>query len=514
MAKKLRRMRTFARTASKSMEKKLVDNAKKIKDDPYLIFPSYDDNYSSRIFNKIKKSIDKVSRFKEDQDKLEKLSNKRGLDGAFAGSILIANSEKAPYLAVAKYPTGDIAYAQRGRADKEKLIAIQHFDDPVLRLLGVKDIAQKKRLHIYSWDDGYVSTGLNAKPPENFIKFLIKKIDLTNKNGIVLCGNIKPEDVKNKNISKKNYLRIFWKSADIVFAIGEDCTKNKKNTFFNLSKYMIIPNMSNDFEIDVIGQVVKRNKSEIEQTEKIPEYLSGEISDDEFIKINMKQREESLKESGEKIFILNGESYGKNIDEFIKALKPNKYEKIGLEVILTLVNEPVVVDNVTPNKILEHYWKDFGLDAIKEIIEDENMAKKFHDLDDLPSEILQLVMNYKERQRVLAQLPRYKSLPPLASFADGVARTYKTFGEKEAIVEIKKRPDSPKSKSIAYAFLLALGKGADKKWQYSPMEIEYGEFLKEYAKKLINSKPEKYHKNLQELLSNSGSSEDISNNLG
>ena len=36
MAKKFRRMRTFARTAAKSMEKRLVENAKKLREDHIL----------------------------------------------------------------------------------------------------------------------------------------------------------------------------------------------------------------------------------------------------------------------------------------------------------------------------------------------------------------------------------------------------------------------------------------------------------------------------------------------
>ncbi|UCB57886.1 MAG: hypothetical protein JSV67_04565 [Thermoplasmatales archaeon] len=513
MPKKLRRMRTFARTASKSMEKKLVENAQKVKEDPYLILPLYDDNYSGRIFNKLKKSLDRINRFSNDQDKLEKLAFRRGLDGALAGSILIANSQKAPYLAVAKFPIGDVTYAQRGRADKEKLIAIQHIDDPVLRILGIKDIAHKKRIHIYSWDEGFISSGLNAEPPGEFIKFVIKKTGFNYQNGVAICGDLKPDDVKNKFESRKNYLRIYWKSADLVFALCEDCAKEKKNTIFNITKYMLIPDISNDFIIDVVGHIVKRRETEPETTIKLDEYLSGGLSDYDFIKTNIKKREEALKDSGEKIFILDGESYGTNIDEFIKALKPNKYEKTGLEILLELIDEPVIVNNTTPNKVLERFWIDYGLDVITDLIDNKEMAKKFYDLDDLPSEIIQLAMNYKERQKVLSQLPSYKSLPSLAKFTDSIARTYKTFGEKEAIVEIKKRHDNPKAKSIAYAFLLALGKGTDKKWQYSPMEIEYGEFLKGYAKKLLDSKPENYHKNLQELLSNSGSSEDISDNL-
>jgi len=512
MAKKMRRVRTFARTAAKSMEKRLVENAKKLRDDPYLILPDYSDKYSKKIFDKIKKGLEKVHRFKDDTDKLEKLSNKRGLDGALAGTLLIAHSEKAPYLGVAKFPTGDITYAQRGRAEKEKLIAVQNFDNPVLRLLGLKDVVNKKKLHVYSWDKGFISTGLEPDPSGEFVNFIIKKTGLTFKNGVATCNDIKPDAAKNKEISKKNYLRIFWKSADVVVAISEDSAKTTKNTIFNMTKYMLIPNVSNDFSIDVVGQVVKQTEQGA-GTENINEYLSGELTDLEFIRKNMKQREESIKESDEKVLILDGISYGTDIDRFIEALKPNKFEKEGLEIILKQVDEPVVLNDVTPNKVLEQFWKDYGLDVIDSIIDNAEMAKKFFSLDDTPSDILELVSNYQERQQILTQLPKYKSLPSLAKFVDSVVRTYKTFGEKEAIAEIKKRPDNPKGKSIAYAFLLVFGKGKDKKWQYSQVEIEYGEFLRDYANKMLKSEPKNYHKSLQELLSASGSSENIDDNL-
>jgi len=511
MAKKIRRMRTFARTAAKPMEKKLVENAKKLKQNPYQILPEYNDNYSQKIFEKIKKTLQKIDRFKDDTKKLEKLSNKRDLSGALAGALLIAHSEKAPYLAVAKFPTGETTYAQRGRADKEKQIAVQHFDNPVLRLLGIKDIAQKRRLHLYSWDNGYLSTGLEPDPPEEFVSFLIKKTGFKKTDKIAHCGDIKPDIIKNKKPHKNSYLRINWQSADTIFAICEDCAKSKKNTMFNLTKYILQPNLGEDFKIDVVGQVVKQKETQHE-TINLDEYLSGKLTDYQFIQKNMKHREQTLKDSGEKMFILDGTSYGTNSEEFIKALKPNKYEKQGLEIILEQVDEPVVMDDVTPNKVLEKYWKKHGLSTLESIIDDQDMAKKFYQLDDTPSDILQLVYNYDERQQILSKLPTYKNLPTLARFVDNIARTYKTFGEKKVLSELKKRPNDPKGKSIAYAFLLLFDKAKDSKWQYSPVEIEYGEFLKEYVKKLLNADPKNYHKILQELLVASGSSENIDNN--
>jgi hypothetical protein len=135
------------------------------------------------------------------------------------------------------------------------------------------------------------------------------------------------------------------------------------------------------------------------------------------------------------------------------------------------------------------------------------MAESFFHLEDTPSDIITLAFEYNKRKSILAKLPQYESLPPLASFADRVARTYKTFGEKNALAEIKKHPDTPKGKSIAYAFLLSFGKATDVKWKYSKEEIEYGEFLTPYTKKLLAAESSDYSTALQELLNASGSSE-------
>lgn len=513
MAKKIRMAKAFARTAAKSVEKNLVENAKKLKEDPYIILPKYTDNYSRKYFEKIKKSLDKVHRFNNNTKKLEKLSKKRGLDGALAGTLSLAHSEKAPYLAVVEFHTSDVTYAQRGKADKEKLIAVQHFDDPVLRLLGIKDIALKKRLHVYSWDKGFVSTGLEAKPPKEFIDFVINKIGILDKKDAAVCEHVDIESAKGKEFLKKNYLLINWKSADKIIAICEDCAKSTKNTMFNITRYLLEREISDDFSIDVVGQLVKHKESKVgPQIPHLDEYLSGELNDSEFIKKNVEQQESSIKQSGEKLLILDGISYGRDIEGFIKALKPNKFEQDGLKFILERVEEPVVLNNATPNKVLECFWKEHGLDAVRSIIDDEDMAEKFFSLDDTPSNILEMVFSYKERQEILSRLPKYKALPPLAEFADYIARIYKTFGEEKALCEIKKRPDNPKGKSLAYAFLLVFRKGDDRKWQYSPLEIEYGEFLKEHAKRLLDSKPNEYHKALKELLTASGSTENIDAN--
>ena len=298
---KIKKVRTFARTASKSMEKNLVENAKSLMEDPYQILPDYTDRYSIKYFGKVKKSLDKISRFKDDQKKLEKLSNKRGLDGALAGTMLLAYSEKAPYLGVLTFPTGDVTYAQRGKADKEKLVGVQHFDDPVLRLFAIKDLVLKRKLHVYSWDEGFLSTGFEAKPPKEFIGFLIKNMNLTYKNHAATCKDIDSEIAEKKKPAKKNYLRILWKSADLIIAICEDCAKFSKNTVFNMTKYFLEPKISEDLKIDVVGKLLDQTEQSI-QIQNLKDYLSGELTDIEFIRKNIRYQEDSIKDSEKKTF--------------------------------------------------------------------------------------------------------------------------------------------------------------------------------------------------------------------
>ncbi len=509
MAKKGRMTRSFARTAPKSQEKYLIDNAKKLQENPFLILPTCTDE-SEKYFQKLRRKISKIHRYNTDEKKLEKLSHKKGLDGALAGTYLLALSEKAPYLAALTFPTGDITYAQRGKADREKLIAVQHFDDPVFRLRGITDIVSKKNLHVYSWDSGYVCTGQQAHPPKEFVDFIRNKLGFPSQKDVISCPHITPDSAKKKEYLPLNYLRIEWKPALTNIAICENCAKSTKNTMFILSKYMLQRNLSDDFTIEVISQVGKHQDSSTAQNPIVlQEYLSGKLTDIDFIKKISKNQENSAKSAEEKILVLDGVSYGTDISRFVDALQPTSYEKKALEFFLSKSQEPLIISKTTPGKILDRYWDQYGIEFLESILEDDEKAASLYQLDDTPSNIIPLAFEYQQRQEILSRLPVYKNLPPLAMFVDSIARTYMTFGEKKALAEIKNHPDTPKAKSIAYAFLLALGKGAEVRWKYTKEEIDYGEFLQDFAKKLLIAESDQYSTALQELLTASGSSETI-----
>ncbi|MBN1280541.1 MAG: hypothetical protein JXA00_02720 [Candidatus Thermoplasmatota archaeon] len=509
MVKKPRMARSLARTAPKSQEKHLVENAKALQQDPFVLLPRCTGE-NEKYFQKLRKQLSKVHRFSHDAAKLEKLAHKRGLDGALAGTLLLALSEKAPYLAALSFPTGDVMYAQRGKADREKLIAVQHFDDPVFRLRGIKDIVFKKNLHVYSWDDGYVCTGTQANPPQAFIEFITHQVGFPVSQDTVTCPHITADVAQKKDYHALNYLRIAWTSAQVTIAICENCAKTTRNTMFTISKYLMHPNLSDDFSIDVITPLrCHQDAVDTSRTTDLQRYLAGQLTDYELIKHRARDHEAQVKQLEERLFVLDGVSYGTEPAQFIDALHPTPYERKALDFFLEHSNEPVIVSKITPSKLIERYWCEYGRDFLATVISDPAMVDSFLHLDETPANIITLAFEYQQRQEILSQLPVFPNLPPLAAFADTVARTYRTFGEHKALSEIKKHPDTPKGKSLAYAFLLAFGKAAEVKWKYTTEESEYGGFLQPHAQKLLEASPQQYATTLQELLIACGSSERI-----
>ena len=502
--------KSIVRNASKTIEKQIIDHADKLFEDPYRVLPTFKNETCKKRFKKITKQIQKVDKIKDKQDKLEKLSNKRNLGGAIAGTLLIHHAQKAPFLAATPITGGTILFAIRGNALREHLIAVQHFDDPFLRLLAIRDVVIENNLFVYSWDNGYICTGDKADPPEEFIEFIINKQKLTYSNHVAYCPHLKKDILENKKKSSHPYLHIEWKSAHTTIGICQQCSSKTTNFLFETTKYLIEPDIVEDFSVDIIGSILKDDQSpSTQETQYLDEYFSGTLSDKQMIEKNMKERLKDLKDSTEHRYILNEVSYN-DAESFIDALHPNKYEKEALQFLLDKSNDSIVVSDVTPNTVIEQLWNEYGKQFLEEIVMDSSRADDLFQLSESPSKIIKTAFDLKKRIQIINDLPSYENLPSLARFVDKLARTYRIEGKEKMVIEIKKQSEGAKGKAISYGFLLAINKEKDMKWKYKKEEIESGEFLKPYIDSLLTCSPEKYHQAFQDLLTYSGASIDLS----
>jgi len=216
------RLRLKARIAPKVMEKDLKEKAKLLRDDPGLILPDCAADCSSCPFKKTRRRLEKIAKYKDDPAKLAKFA-RRGdkLGRAYAATIGLLHEEKTPYLATATYPGGTIAYAMRGKTDKEKLIGVQNFDSPRWRVMSVIDLVDKG-LHFYSWSDNFVCTGKNASPPDDYVKHAAEGAGANRLVGDTYSCSHNPETI--------DHIEFDWVTADKKIILCDHCAIRNKNT--------------------------------------------------------------------------------------------------------------------------------------------------------------------------------------------------------------------------------------------------------------------------------------------
>ena len=171
-------------------------------------------------------------------------------------------------------------------------------------------------------------------------------------------------------------------------------------------------------------------------------------------------------------------------------------------------NEGLKILSVIPGLFNERRFKDGALISYDKKLRQEaiDRVKKAMQVN----EILKEADVEIKKKTIIALLPKYSKLPPIAEFADQIARTYLTKGVDDTVRAIEKyRGGDTKIKSVAYAFLLAMDRGEGKKWQYIQTEFDFAHFLKEPADQLLTSEPGTYHDALQTLLNATGSTEKI-----
>lgn len=513
--KKPQKYRTGIRAATKTQEKQIVQNAKKILEDPLIAFPKcLNPNCKGMLgkcyFNKEFKKIEKIHLIKNDEKKILRYTKGDNLISAIAGTLLIAHSQKAPYLAVAKLPTGTVPYAKRGEANWEKLIGTQHFTDPRLRLLSVGEKAVKKGLHIYSSEDTMFCTGNKANPPQEFLQYVKEILGLNND---YTCKHLTKKTVDEKKTIKNPYIRIEWTAGKKIIGICKECSQG--NTLARLKQYFYSPD--DEFQVEVISQEIDcltkcatcNIKERMDKKIDTRQYIEGKMPDKAFIDYYRNEHKKEIEKLEEKIIIMDNKCYGENSDKFIEDLHPTKWEKLGLEYILDKISTPLIIPRITPNKILERYWGEYGEEILMKLVQDDAQVKKILDSKALPSEMLEQAVKRAEKQEILSNLPHYENLPPLARLADTIARGYKTRGKKEVVKIISSAGNNTKEKSVAYAFLLAMDQGQDMSWKYSPIEKELGQHIQGHAKKLLNAQAQNYHDALQDLVFATGSTEKI-----
>lgn len=507
------RLKLKARIAPKVMEKDLMEKAKLLRDDPDLALPDCAEDCGSCPFRKTRRRLEKIAKYKDDPAKLAKFA-RRGdkLARAYAATIGLLHEEKTPYLATATYPGGTIAYAMRGKTDKEKLIGVQNFDSPKWRVMSVVSLVNKG-LHFYSWGDSFVCTGRNASPPDDYVKHAAESVGAGKLTGDTYSCPHNPETV--------NHIEFDWVTADKKILLCDQCAAKAKNTLRKLGEGMAVPRVLNEFEISVtrpLKNVAGKDSCGDLMNKKITadlleHYSEGKMGDKELIEKHSREVREGLVDKKRRAYIRGDKCFGDNLDEFVKDMTQDEVEQKALSGMLKDIEHPIVVDTGdSVNDLLKKYWTEYGEEALKALVPEAMAEKHFKETEsgDSPLKVIRKALKETEHDEIASQIPKYSCLSQYGEFVDRVAHAYKTGGPASALSVLDSNTSNDhRTRSITHAFYLALGV-ATKSWKFTDEEKEYGKHLQQMAKQLLESgTAEEHHELFTTFLTEAGCTEEV-----
>ncbi|MCX6651357.1 MAG: hypothetical protein NT131_06855 [Methanomassiliicoccales archaeon] len=484
------------KTTPKNMEKEMLATSKRLADDPSLVVPRLLEEVRKDPFAKLNKRLNKVLRYKDDPVRLIKLAGKGDqFVRAYAAAISISASGKLPYLTIANLPGGTVSFALRGKVDREKQIALQHFDDPDLRLLAYLDMAREGKMHIYSTEKGLSCSFSGPKAPEDYVKEILDNLPYRVIEGN--CGH-----------SGRPAVLIHWTSANKTLRVCAECAGDM-NTAQHIVARMAAPDPYDDLKVSVDHSYVGgRPECQGEfATPKalIERYLQGDLDDAGLIAAHVQAKSERMRSRGT-IYVIGQECFGKDGEAFLNALKGSDMERKALQAVIAS-GAPIVSDQNQSGKVISEMWESHGR-AMLIAVSDELTADRIWGQKELtPGQMLSEAQRLVKEREALCTLPAYAGLGAVGQLADTLAKAYKTEGTPAMLRLVERTAKEHLLRAVCYAFLNAVGEGQSRKWQFSNEERDHGEHLTTHAKVMVEGCGEEYHQSLVLLLRDSGSGE-------
>jgi hypothetical protein len=196
--------------------------------------------------------IDMVSKKRHDKKWLTKRMSKKSGDvvsRALAGSLLAASGDDFSTVSVFKNPLfGSASYIRRGGGKQSHLAGIQNFNHSKLRMLVWDDHA-KAGQWFFSWDKGFVFTGKEPNPPDDWIEYVLENssIELVGQKTKWSKG-LNESIIDDKLFTDSGWLRLEFGNGVIIGISKESLISTKESFVQSVAMSMMPPKISSIVE--------------------------------------------------------------------------------------------------------------------------------------------------------------------------------------------------------------------------------------------------------------------------
>jgi len=461
------------KTTSKETQKAFIERIRKLVQDPAILLPEcLDGGFFCPISSYRKKlsSSGSLERFAGSSDQL--------LSG-IGETAKLASSDEIPLFAVLKTPLGSMEYAKRGGSTDDLVLAgVQHFDDPVWRMLAFSSLAKTKGLRVYSTSGSFISSCRNTSPGIGVFKEILldEDIEFNDAGGVLNIGNA------------GTYLEILHLGKTII----RSYENSSQNTAAAIMKHVLTPEFQKDF-VFRIG-FLENLTSDIPQ-QLVSDYLSGKNNDRTFIRSVKDHRTRLAVSKGS--YVVGSDGF-KGVDDFLKNFTFTVMDEATLREFLPRLGVGIAMDAFSERKVLEVLWPKFG---------GEILSRLYPELTDEDRKLLR--GSPMEQIDTAASLIRMRSMrremgvdpwSEDSAFLLEMVGKYFSHGSERLIKDGEREMgQSSQRRSIYLAIITAVGDAGAKDWMFTQSEKELAWKLLPYVRKIIQDGPSKLRENIAPL---------------
>lgn len=495
-------------SAPKAVARALIEIAQEAAADPSSVLPDCEAECSRCPWKGMEGKLRRISSLRGSKGSL-KWATRWGepLVRGYAALVMLADEEDMNYIAHARLGDRQVRYVIEGGAPKDVMIGLLNRDDPTVRLLAYRRLAESKGASVFATKRGLYCLGDMANVPADTLSDILadSPYRFTKTQSGLRCAHRPGEGGASMLVLKIGSARVEICSA---------CAKRdfKLPTFLasehvgpRLSKWLGVSVSMGPECVKDCGACAFRGAKSLDP-QSMDGYLNGKSPDGEVLRAGT---ERCLASAKKLIIVLGSKCYGSDIGAAIAAVGASDGEGRALAAALKTYPGAVMVDDPSVGRLLSAIWAERGLTALKAVTPEET-ARELYKEDEQPSVLLRRALDASKERDLGSRLPSYRSLGAEASFADNVARAYKLRGTKASCEVIEHHtPQGHCERALALALLKALGAEGSKVWRYTREEQELGASLVEHARKLLVSEGKDYDEALRGLIALSGSSCEI-----
>ena len=441
--------------ASKEIQQRLDKNLETLLEDPESFLPEFRCELGKPRRDMVAmtlRNVDYVSQKRHDRRWLSKRMVKRRGDivcKSLAGSLLAAGEEDTSTVSVYNSPIyGASSFIRRGNGKQSHMVGIQNFTHSKLRLLVWDDHA-KAGHWFFSWDGGFVCSGMEAKAPEEWIESSLKNSSVTfNGDDVRWSKGLEKEIVVNEQITDSGWLKLDFGNV-VVGLCSSSLSKTNDEPFVpSIALGMMPPKLSAVVDAEWMWRP-KGWPEELELPEEgkerlnevIQAWMNLAVPDDKIARACKNAILGSIEEG----FITGNYWFADDSrDELLAHLQGTDDERKALAVILDSFESGVYVrrdgvvldsendvirfDDSSCHSILIALWEKYGLGVLEELfgITDEEASmilnRQIKRKQGFGAFLRELGENLSTSKR-LDRLPwESDSLPSPLNFADNLVR--------------------------------------------------------------------------------------------